>query len=215
MNREKKSDVTSIKLMSDGPFVIKNAFLLVDSNDQPLMLKKKVLALCRCGNSANKPFCDGTHAKIGFSGSRTTNKSIDKAKAYKGKSITIHDNRRICAHVGECLRRLPAVFDKKRRPWIDADGAETEQIIDAIKNCPSGALSYTIDGVYTPNMSDEVIIKLARNGPIEVIGPVALDASLSPPPPNKSCFTLCRCGASENKPYCDGSHLQLRFRSGK
>src|SRR5215212_10166914 len=125
---------------------------LQNSKGEPLSVIRGV-SLCRCGASNNKPFCDGTHSKIGFSSENKedTNDSHhiakDKRKNYVGKGITIHDNRKICSHAAECVNNLPSVFKLNARPWISPDAAEIEEIINTIKKCPSGALSYSIDGM--------------------------------------------------------------------
>ena len=87
------------------------------------------VALCRCGASENKPFCDGTHSAIGFSGRNTADPGKDKRESYAGKRITILDNRAICAHAGFCTDELKSVFRMRDEPWIDPDGAEAERII--------------------------------------------------------------------------------------
>src|SRR5262245_10636804 len=104
-------------------------------------------ALCRCGGSKNKPFCDGTHRTNGFSDQKTADDKHDRRENYVGQRITIHDNRGICAHAGACTDGLKSVFRMKQEPWIDPDGANVAEIIETIKKCPSGALSYSIDNV--------------------------------------------------------------------
>ena len=107
----------------------------------------KGAALCRCGASDNKPFCVGAHGKIGFSDRKETDRHLDKRVNYVGKEITIHDNRGICSHVGFCTDSLPSVFKQGKEPWIDSNGAPTEEIIATIEKCPSGALSYSLEGI--------------------------------------------------------------------
>ena len=96
------------------------------------------MALCRCGGSANKPFCDGTHTKIGFSSTTLEGRVDDKRENYKSEKITIHNNRGMCAHAGRCTDGLPSVFRLKHEPWIDPNGASPGEIIATIRTCPSG-----------------------------------------------------------------------------
>src|SRR2546429_1116313 len=105
------------------------------------------VALCRCGASKNKPFCDGTHSTNGFSERKLSDGSYDRRNAYAGKHITIFDNRAICAHAGYCSDDLKSVFRMGEEPWIDPDGAAAAGIIETIRKCPSGALSYALEGV--------------------------------------------------------------------
>jgi CDGSH-type Zn-finger protein len=140
------------------------------------------VALCRCGGSKNKPFCDGTHGTIGFDDRNTADPGKDERKSYAGKGITIFDNRALCAHAGYCTDNLKAVFRQHEEPWIDPDGAAVREIVATIEKCPSGALSYAIDGV-----------EFGRGA-------------------SREHYTLCRCGQSKNKPFCDGSHWEAGFR---
>ncbi len=169
------------------------------------------VALCRCGGSKSKPFCDGTHSRIGFSDKRLTDGSNDKRRSYAGKSITIHDNRGICAHNGYCTDHLPKVFREEGSPWIDPDGTDAAAIVDVVGHCPSGALSYSIDGVEHRDRNAAPSVTATRNGPYEVTGGIELVGVELGDGASKEHYTLCRCGASKNKPFCDGSHWAVNF----
>jgi len=192
------------------------------------------IALCRCGASKNKPFCDGTHGTIGFSSENKTintnnnsdasrsgsgEKTIkDTRKSYTGMKITIHDNRRICSHAAECVNNLPSVFKLNARPWIDSDGATVEEIINTIRKCPSGALSYSINGIeYKDQNERKPMVTVSRDGPFIITGGVDLigDNIQFGDGASKEHYTLCRCGASSNKPFCDGMHKVINFKDGQ
>jgi CDGSH-type Zn-finger protein len=173
--------------------------------------KVDAVALCRCGGSKTKPLCDGTHSTIGFSGKRLTDGSNDKRRSYAGKAITIHDNRGICAHAGYCTDHLSTVFREEGTPWIDADGADAAAIVATIEKCPSGALSYSIDGVEKRDHDAPPSITATRNGPYAVTGGIELLGVEFGDGASKEHYTLCRCGASKNKPFCDGSHWDINF----
>src|SRR6185369_2287202 len=132
------------------------------------------VSLCRCGGSKNKPFCDGTHSTIGFRDQKLADPAKNKRDTYAGKSITIFDNRAICAHAGACTDNLKEVFKEEGTPWIDADGAAVAKIIETIEKCPSGALSYAIGGKEVVDRPGPPCITVAKDGPYEVSGGVEL-----------------------------------------
>ena len=170
------------------------------------------IALCRCGGSKNKPFCDGTHSTIGFKSERLTDGSSDRRVNYKGKQITIHDNRGICAHAGACTDNLKAVFRMDSEPWIDPDAAAVDEIVATIRKCPSGALSYSIDGAEHRDEERPPMVTVTNDGPYTITGGVELLDVPFGEGASREHYTLCRCGGSKNKPFCDGTHWSLGFR---
>ncbi len=172
----------------------------------------EVYTLCRCGKSKSKPFCDGSHSRIGFAGTR---EKEDKrgTKAYIGEKITIFDNRFICQHKGAC--KLEGVFKYGEKPWIDPNGNDdVNKIIEIIKLCPSGALSYSVDGVEVTSWHEEQKIIVGKDGPYCIQGEVSIKDSLlsSKVLVSKEHYTLCRCGESHKKPFCDGTHGDIGFK---
>ena len=170
-----------------------------------------VMSLCRCGESKRKPCCDGAHTANGIDGEKKPGRLKDKVHSFKGKNIIIHDNRAVCSHDGTCVNELPSVFMKGRRPWINPDGATVAEIVDVIERCPSGALSYTIDDKLHDTLDRSPAIKVALNGPLEITGWIELKDDMDSKPLSAEHYTLCRCGASKNKPFCDGSHFEAHF----
>ena len=121
------------------------------------------MALCRCGASTSKPFCDGSHGRIGFTDEKDSDRVPDCVKDYAGRNITIHDNRGVCSHDGACIRGLPGVFDREAKPWIDPNGAARHEIIETIERCPSGALSYSLEGKRYKDLDREPMITVASS----------------------------------------------------
>jgi CDGSH-type Zn-finger protein len=198
----------------NGPYLVKNLKTLRNSKAEKLETKE-VVALCRCGGSANKPFCDGTHAKIAFPDSKLEGRVEDKRDDYAGAEVTIHDNRGICAHAGRCSDGLPTVFLYGKEPWIDPNGAVAEEIVATVKQCPSGALSYSMGGVEHRDQDREPVITIAENGPYVVSGGPELAGVARGEGASEEHFTLCRCGGSKNKPFCDGTHWHIKFKDEK
>jgi CDGSH-type Zn-finger protein len=170
------------------------------------------VALCRCGGSKNKPFCDGTHGVNGFTDQRIADDARNRRVSYIGKGITVHDNRSICAHAGICTDRLRSVFRMNQEPWIDPNGASTQEIIETVRKCPSGALSYSIDNIEYRDQEREPMVTVIDDGPYAITGGIELIGVPFGEGVSKEHYTLCRCGASKNKPFCDGSHWNVGFR---
>ena len=205
----------AISCGGNGPLIVKGLTSLKNAAGEALE-SKPTLALCRCGGSANKPFCDGAHAKNGFSGENNADRSPDKLEAYPGKEITILDNRFQCAHVGTCTEQLKQVFRYGEAPWIEPGQEDTRLIQAAIDQCPSGALSYQLSnlpaGEGPGEAAGEASITVSKNGPYYVRGGIDLETTAWAEGATRQRYALCRCGASKNKPFCDGSHYEARFK---
>ena len=206
MSSERKTNIT---LAPDGPYIVKN--LKNFSSQKGSIETEETIALCRCGESSNKPFCDGSHAKIDFSTDNTEQHLENKRDDYAGQKITIYDNRSICAHAGICTDSLASVFRMKQEPWIEPDAAEVEEIIAVIQQCPSGALNFTVENTDNVDQYDVASIFIAPNGPYVVSDCPDLNGAEWREGSSKQQYTLCRCGASKNKPFCDGSHWSVEF----
>ena len=197
-----------------SPYLVVDLENFKDADGNPLQIQP-VMSLCRCGKSAQKPYCDGSHFKIGFVGEKTPKRTPDRVKNYPGRDITIHDNRGVCAHDASCTILLPAVFDISKRPWINPDGASVKEIIETVEKCPSGALSYTIGSRRYQDLERKPAITAAKNGPLHLTGGIRMKDDQRNKPESKEHCTLCRCGESENKPFCDGTHRDINFDDSK
>jgi len=214
MNDEKKQNEPSIEPTVNGPYLVKNLDDLKNSKDERLNAKP-VMALCRCGGSSNKPFCDGTHLRIGFKGDKDSARVPDKLDTYEGKEITIHDNRGVCSHAGFCTDNSPKVFKMEEEPWIDPDAEDADKTSNTICMCPSGALSYTRDGILHKDQGRKPSITVSKDGPYRIVGGVKFEDTDGNKPESKEHYTLCRCGASKNKPFCNGNHWYIKFKDPK
>lgn len=137
----------------------------------------------------------------------------DITKTYTNGDITVVWKPSVCIHSKVCWTQLPEVFNPKERPWVNMDGASTERIAEQVDRCPSKALSYyrNEDGIKSEDVQAESIVEPVPNGPLLVYGNLRVkDASGNETQKNK-VTAFCRCGASSNKPYCDGSHVKIGF----
>ena len=201
---------TSISCGKNGPLVVKGLSNLIDSNGA-MLPTEPAMGLCRCGESKNKPFCDGSHKESGFDDTRSPERTADKRQDYVGQHITIHNNVLLCSHSERCVKNLGSVFNIHNTPWIDPDGDSVDKVRAVINSCPSGALSYSIDGEAPPIMERPPTIEIEKNGPYRVTGGIELNNADWGEGASREHYTLCRCGASKNKPFCDGTHVQFQF----
>ena len=208
----------AIQSAPDGPYLVTNAPTLTNwlgVSLEPL----PQMALCRCGASASKPFCDGSHADVGFHAAKDPERVPDQVDRYAGQQIEVLDNRGTCAHSGFCTDRLPTVFRAGTEPFVAASGGRVDEIMRAARDCPSGALSYAVDGVEARQQVDQdrpPAIEVSRDGPYRVTGTIdLLDADAGPELRNQGAslehYSLCRCGQSRNKPFCSGMHWYVDF----
>ena len=201
----------SISPEPNGPYIISHLRRMTNSKGEVLRTRPK-LALCRCGGSSLKPYCDGTHATIGFQSAKAPDRTPDKQDRYDAEGVTVLDNRGTCCHFGNCTDQLPSVFHVKGEPFVDPAGASPKEIIDIVRACPSGALSYVEDGVEYAGEDRDESIYVSQNGPYYVRGGIALEHVERNEGALTEHYALCRCGHSKNKPFCDGSHWYVGFK---
>jgi uncharacterized Fe-S cluster protein YjdI len=135
-------------------------------------------------------------------------------KKYTNGEVTVIWQPSKCTHSTICFTGLPEVFDPQKRPWVTIGGAITGRIIEQVERCPSGALSYFRNGEEKKEDEQQPVttVEILPNGPLILRGTLKVinaDGSESIKE-NKTAF--CRCGASANKPYCDGSHVEAGFK---
>lgn len=210
---------SSIRTAANGPLLVTNVEDVHDWLGQPL-LAAPLTALCRCGASALKPYCDGSHAER-FDDAKDDARVADRRDAYVGQQVTIFDNRGTCQHSGFCTDRLSTVFRVKEEPFVAPSGGRMDEIIRAVRDCPSGALSYAVDAVEARTDVDHhgtraPSIEVSKDGPYRVSGGVALldangDDLVRNAGASREHFTLCRCGHAQNKPFCTGMHWYVEF----
>ncbi|HEX4564589.1 MAG TPA: ferritin-like domain-containing protein, partial [Solirubrobacteraceae bacterium] len=209
----------SIRCAHDGPYLVTNGERVCDWLGLELPAWP-AMALCRCGESATKPTCDGSCARVGFSGEKDPKRVPDRRDEYAGVQLTVIDNRGICQHSGLCSDRLPSVFHTEGT-FVTPSGGRMDEIMRAVRDCPSGALSYAIDGVEAREAVDwdgarEPAIEVTKDGPYRVTGGIALADELGEPVQRAAGaslehYALCRCGHSQNKPFCSGMHWYIDF----
>ena len=168
-------------------------------------------ALCRCGQSKTKPFCDGAHTLVEFDGTESADTGPISARSTTRRSpkIFIQDDHSVCVHSGFCRDRLSDIWEMRS----DSEDPEVlAQIIDKLDNCPSGSLAYSLEAdgeIIEPELAQEVVA--IPDGPLRITGAVPVERADGQPMETRNRVTLCRCGASAMKPLCDGTHKEIGF----
>lgn len=138
----------------------------------------------------------------------------DITKKYTNGEVTVVWKPTQCIHSAICFKGLGQVFDPRKRPWVTPEGATTSEIVEQIKKCPSGALSYYMNSDADASeikVEADTIVETMPNGPLLVYGNVTVKDSHGNLTKKNNVTAFCRCGSAGNKPYCDGSHKRVGF----
>jgi len=131
---------------------------------------------------------------------------------YTGEKIDVSYDAGRCIHAAECISRLHAVFDNSKRPWVQPDAGVADGVAATVLHCPSGALHYERkDGGTVEPIPQQNTIYLAEDGPLYLRGDITIVNGAGELIVNDTRAALCRCGASQNKPFCDNSHISIGF----
>jgi len=228
-NANKKQKVTITK---NGPYLVsgglplKKEISIVDEEHCPVEWRetkkypaKENYSLCRCGHSKNKPFCDGTHLKIGFDGKETASRDLYLKQAEKitGPELDLTDAEDFCSSARFCNL---AGGTWNNVVYSDKDNCK-ENAKKSACNCPSGRLvvwdkktSQPIEPKFEKSISIVEDPDVKVSGPIWLKGGIELESADGKKYETRNRVTLCRCGRSKNKPFCDGSHIQAGFNDG-
>jgi CDGSH-type Zn-finger protein/uncharacterized Fe-S cluster protein YjdI len=137
----------------------------------------------------------------------------EKVSEYKGDDVVIRYDVKRCIHAAVCATNLPGVFQPDRRPWVDPNGATADQVADVVSRCPTGALQFERrDGGAAEAAPPQNTAMLEADGPVYLAGDIEIVDSDGAIVLGDTRVALCRCGASENKPFCDGRHSDAGFR---
>lgn len=224
MTNDKKQ--CNIKILKNGPYIVTGN---VSLSEKIIVSKGKinefkygrklpqsdVYALCRCGKSKKSPFCDGSHGFNGFDGveKASREKYEDRAELIEGPNLDLRDDNR-CAFARFCSRECGNVWDIIEN---SDDPKFKEAAILAASGCPSGRLvAYTkagkaIEPKYEPSIEILQDIEQETSGPIFVKGNIAIKSIDGYTYEVRNRVTLCRCGNSKNMPFCDATHIKIKF----
>lgn len=217
------ADDPRIKVRPNGPYLVSGELPLREMapvhtlNGEPVdwhLLKEietegNVYALCRCGESKNRPFCDGSHAAEKFDGTETADRRpfAERAQRIPGPAGDMLEDGPLCMDAGFCGTRTTTVW----KMIEETDDETRDNLIAMVGRCPSGRF------VYVPKDGEAIEPELPRDiavvpgGPLWVRGGVTVEGAEGAEWETMNRVTLCRCGNSRNKPYCDGAHSAANF----
>lgn len=139
----------------------------------------------------------------------------ESVREYTNGEVTIVWKPNLCIHSTICWKGLPQAFNPNEKPWIKPDCASTQTIVDQVEKCPSGALSYYMNNETSKTPEKEtgnLVVEILKNGPLMVNGSFLLKDADGKEVHKTGQTALCRCGASNCKPFCDGSHIKMGFK---
>lgn len=187
-----------IKIIENGPILI-SKFKKLKYGKETLPTKEKAL-LCRCGESKKQPFCDGKHKASNFKGECSC-KVPEKIRIWEGKNIITYFNKDLCMHAGYCA----PLGELRLAEHFNNDVNAAKEIARVITECPAGALSYEMKDGSTPvEFESSDVVEIMKNGEIRIWCEADGIETVGKQPKNR--ITLCRCGKSKIKPFCDASH---------
>lgn len=210
-------EAPTLRVLHNGPYVATGPITLANhlGDEAPLRGPK---AFCRCGKSATKPYCDGSHVGARFVGEKSPKRVPDRLDLHAGQAITIEDNRGRCQHSGFCTDRLARVFHVGEEPFVTPSGGRVDEITAAVDRCPSGALWLRFDDREERRAppARDAAIEVSKDGPYRITGGIDLQDEAGgrarfPEGGVRERYALCRCGASLNKPFCSGMHWSTGF----
>jgi len=229
MSNEKPNGA-SVSITANGPYLVKGGVALsrmtigadAEGGSQAWIPGEafpvqESYALCRCGHSGKKPFCDGTHKRIGFDGTETASRRSyrSEAKVLEGPAMELTDVESLCAGARFC--------DPNGQVWNQVSETGKPPVlamfIRQVGNCPSGRLvAWDRKTGKAVEPSLPVSIGLIEDpqeqcsGPLWLRGGIPVTSSDGFAYEVRNRVTLCRCGGSRNKPFCDGTHMTIKFR---
>jgi CDGSH-type Zn-finger protein len=219
-----------IVITKNGPYIVSGGIsiqkeaIVTDKDGYPLRYEKgenypkeEEYWLCRCGQSKNKPFCDSTHKKIIFDGTETASrkKYLNEAETLNGPKVILKDNFPLCSGAGFCNARDGNTWDLT----IDSKNPKSKKFaIQQACDCPSGRLvifdkksKKSIEPKFDPSISLIEEPRKKVSGALWVKGKIPIESSDGTNYEIRNRVTLCRCGKSLNKPFCDGTHRETGF----